>query len=221
MLILLLQEMWKRSTKYDIIFIVVINWEIIGVNMNDLGEILVENPVVGAIRTDEDLKQVLKSEVKIVFVLYGSIITLAEICKKLKKLNKIIFIHIDLIEGLKSDPKGIEYVREIVKANGIISTKNSNIKYAKNLGLYAIQRVFVIDSLSLDTGVKNIQAVQPSAVEVMPGVASKIIKYIEKKTCLPIIAGGLIQTKKDVIEAIGAGAVAVSTTKRDLWELNE
>ncbi|MNH46145.1 dihydroorotate dehydrogenase 1B [compost metagenome] len=55
----------------------------------------------------------------------------------------------------------------------------------------------------------------------MPGVASKIIKSMERKVHLPIIAGGLIQTKKDIIESIGAGAVAVSTTKRVLWELNE
>ncbi|QLY80803.1 glycerol-3-phosphate responsive antiterminator [Clostridium intestinale] len=189
--------------------------------MNNLGEILIENPVVAAIRNEEDLDKVIESDVKIVFVLFGSIVNIAQICRQLKDHRKIVFVHIDLVEGLKGDSKGIEYVKKIAEPYGIISTKPTNIKYAKNLGLNTIQRIFIIDSLSLETGIKNIKTVQPDAVEVMPGVASKIIKSMEKKVHLPIIAGGLIQTKKDIIESIGAGAVAVSTTKRVLWELNE
>lgn len=189
--------------------------------MNNLGEILIENPVVAAIRNEEDLDKAIESDAKIVFVLFGNIVDIVDICKKLKKHDKIVFVHIDLVEGLKGDSKGIEYIKKVAEPYGIISTKPTNIKYAKNLGLNTIQRIFIIDSLSLQTGIKNIQAVQPSAVEVMPGVASKIIKSLEKKIHLPIIAGGLIQTKKDIIESIGAGAVAVSTTERSLWKLNE
>lgn len=58
----------------------------------------------------------------------------------------------------------------------------------------------------------------PSAVEVMPGVASKVIKSLEKEVGLPIIAGGLINTKKEVMEALASGAMAISTTEKKLWE---
>ena len=33
----------------------------------------------------------------------------------------------------------------------------------------------------------------------------------------PVIAGGLISDKEDVIEALDAGAISVSTTNQDVW----
>jgi len=44
---------------------------------------------------------------------------------------------------------------------------------------------------------------------------------MEKEVLVPIIAGGLIQTKKDIMESISAGAMAISTTKQELWVLSE
>lgn len=187
--------------------------------MYELEEILVENPVVAAIRNSEDLQRVIESNVLIVFVLYGSIVDIKNTCEQLKNSGKVVFVHLDMIEGLKGDIKGIEFIKEYVNPYGIITTKTTNIKYAKNVGLYTIQRIFIIDSLSLETGIKNILTVSPDAVEVMPGVASKIINSLEQKIHLPIIAGGLIQTKKEVMESIAAGAMAISTTCYDLWDL--
>lgn len=183
-------------------------------------ELLIENPVVGAIRNDNDLKKIILSKVQIVFILYGSITNIGNICDTLKKADKIVFIHVDMIDGLKSDQKGIEFIKVHANPFGIITTKQNNIKYAHKLGLYTIMRIFVIDSLSLETGIKNIQAVLPNAVEVMPGIASKIIRSLEKEIHLPIIAGGLINTKKEIMESISAGAMAVSTTAQELWDLN-
>ncbi len=87
-----------------------------------------------------------------------------------------------MIDGLKGDSAGIEYLKECVELDGIISTKTSNIKHATQVGLYAIQRIFIIDSLSLKTGIKNILEHRPTAVEVMPGIASKIINKLETKS---------------------------------------
>ena len=44
---------------------------------------------------------------------------------------------------------------------------------------------------------------------------------MENEVRVPIIAGGLIQTKKDIIESLSAGAMAISTTKQELWTLSE
>lgn len=182
--------------------------------------LLIENPVVGAIRNDEDLQKIIMSKVKIVFILYGSIINVKDICDTLKKAGKVVFVHVDMIDGLRSDQKGIEFIKEHANPFGIITTKQNNIKYGHKLGLYTIQRIFVIDSLSLKTGIKNINAVSPNAVEVMPGIASKIIKSLQKEVHLPIIAGGLINTKIEIMDSISSGAMAISTTASDLWELN-
>lgn len=185
----------------------------------NLEEILVKNPIIAAIRNENDLIKALKCRALIVFVLYGSILDIKDICDKLKKANKIVFVHIDMIDGIKGDSKGLEYIKNIADPFGIITTKLSNVKYALKLGLCTIQRVFIIDSLSLHTGISNIHTAMPHAVEVMPGIASKIIDIMKKDVHLPIIAGGLIRDHKDIMDSIGAGAIAISTSNSELWDL--
>lgn len=187
--------------------------------MSDIKEVLIENPIIAALRNDDDLEKAIKSKALVVFILYGNIINIASICKRLEDNKKLPFIHLDMIEGLKGDFSGIEFIKENANPRGIITTKSSNIKYAKQLGLYSIQRLFIIDSLFLKKGIKSIHEALPNAVEVMPGVASNIIETMEKEVNLPIIAGGLIKTKKDVLDALSSGAVAISTNSKELWNL--
>ena len=59
----------------------------------------------------------------------------------------------------------------------------------------------------------------PDVVEVLPGLMPKILKQICKTSKVPVIAGGLISDKEDVMGALGAGAAAVSTTNQKVWEL--
>lgn len=187
--------------------------------MINLKETLVENPIIAAISNDKDLEKVLNSNAAIVFVLYGDIINIAKVCARLREKDKVVFVHIDLIEGLRGDQSGIKYIREYANPDGIISTKASNIKCGNQLGLYTIQRIFLIDSLSLKTGIKNIRETKPTAVEVMPGIATKAINLLEKEVNTIIIAGGLIKDKKDVMDSLSAGALAISTTEKKLWDL--
>lgn len=188
--------------------------------MYNLEELLTENPIIAAIRNNDGLEEAIKSNVKIVFVLYGNIIDVADICHKLKAADKTVFVHIDMIDGLKGDSKGIEFIKKEAGPFGIITTKTSNVRCAMNYGLCTIQRVFIIDSQSLQTGINNIHTVMPHAVEVLPGVASKIISIMQRDVKVPIIAGGLISSKKDVIESLKAGAIAVSTSSEVLWEMS-
>ena len=188
--------------------------------MYDLEELLAEVPIIAAIRSDSDLEKVIRCDIKIVFVLHGNIVTLAETCEKLKAAGKLIFVHVDMIDGLKPDSKGMEFIKKIVNPYGIITTKTSIVKCAVSLGLCTILRVFILDSQSLQTGIQNIHSVTPHAVEVLPGVASKIINIIKKDIRIPIIAGGLINNKKDVMDAMSAGALAVSTSNEEVWKLS-
>lgn len=187
--------------------------------MIDLDNILLENPIIAAVRSYEDLKKSLGSNASVVFVLFGDILNIKDICSVLHEKNKIVFVHVDLIQGLKGEDAGIKYIKECANPYGIISTKASIIKSAKQLGLYTVQRLFIIDSLSLKTGIKSIHSTNPNAVELMPGIVTKTIKYLQKEIKPCIIAGGLISDKKDIMDALGAGAVAISTGKEQLWNL--
>jgi glycerol uptake operon antiterminator len=189
--------------------------------MSNFEMLLADNPIVGAIRNDDDLNLICKSTIKIVFVLYGSILSIKKINEILKANGKIVFIHLDMLEGIKADQKGVEFIKETIDPYGIISTKGVTLKHASNLGMFTIQRIFMLDTLSFETGIKSVHTISPDAVEVLPGIATKAIETLGGKINQPVIAGGLIKTKRDAINALSVGAKAISTSCTELWEFEE
>lgn len=172
------------------------------------------NPVIAAVRTDEQYKNALKSDVSAIFMLKADILTIPELIKE--KKDKKVFVHVDMAEGVGKDKKGIELLKRM-GVDGIITTKNSLISCAKDLGLITVQRFFIIDSGSVATALESVSQTKPDFAELMPGVIPKAIKGFIEKTHVPIISGGLIEDKTDVINALSAGAEAVSTGKVELW----
>ena len=67
--------------------------------------------------------------------------------------------------------------------------------------------------------VEMAESFHPDMIEIMPGVMPKIIKSLRGSTSIPLIAGGLIADKEDVMGALLAGASAVSTSRQDVWEM--
>ncbi|MCT4565102.1 MAG: glycerol-3-phosphate responsive antiterminator [Maledivibacter sp.] len=175
------------------------------------------NPIIAAVSDIGKLDNAIQSPCEIIFLLTGSIFNLKDIVKKVKDSGKSIYIHIDLLDGFSRDVVSLKYINEYIKPDGIITTKSSLIKHAKEMGLLTIQRLFMLDSLSLDTGINSIRSTKPDAVEIMPGTMPKAIKYIHKETRIPIITGGLIIDKDDVIQSLKAGAIGISTSKEDIW----
>lgn len=55
--------------------------------------------------------------------------------------------------------------------------------------------------------------------KLMPGVMPKVIRQMAETLSVPVIAGGLISDKEDIIAALDAGAASISTTKEELWFL--
>lgn len=186
--------------------------------MKSFKDLLIENPVISAINSDDGIEKALNSSCLIVFVLYGNLLSIGEITKKLKADGKKVFIHIDLIEGLKADQSGVMFIKQATEADGIITTRQHLIKHAKNLSLLTILRLFIIDSKSIQTGAKSTLEFRPDAVEVLPGVSEKIIRVCKGEFAQPVIAGGLIETKQEILAALNAGAVAISTTRYQLLE---
>ncbi len=180
-------------------------------------EILQSNPIIAAVNDLAKFDYALESPCKVIFLLTGSILNLRSLIKKAEKVEKKIFIHFDLIDGLTNDSTGIKFVQEYMKPYGIISTKSSLIRKAKDAGFYTIQRLFLLDSLSLDKGINDVKNTRPHAIELMPGVIPKITTQIANTTKTPVITGGLINQKKEVIESLKAGAICISTSKKEIW----
>ncbi|MFA6808040.1 MAG: glycerol-3-phosphate responsive antiterminator [Eubacteriales bacterium] len=178
-----------------------------------------EMPIVASVKDEEGLNNALDSECGVVFIIYGDICSIGRIVSKVKESGKIAIVHIDFIEGLASREIAVRYIKENTSADGIISTKPGLIKAAKGMDLIAIQRYFLIDSISLNNFKKQIEHEYVDAVEILPGVMPKIIKKIVSSCHAPIIIGGFISDKEDVMVGLQSGAIAVSSTKKDIWFL--
>ncbi|MCR4629836.1 glycerol-3-phosphate responsive antiterminator [[Clostridium] aminophilum] len=183
-------------------------------NMIDLLE---TSPVIAAVKNESGLENCLKTDCRVVFLLFGTICDVAELVDRVKESGKIAIVHVDLIQGLSSKEVAVDFIRRNTRADGIISTKSPIVKHAKELGMICIQRTFVVDSMALSTLKKQIESFHPDAIEIMPGVMPRVIQKIRQETELPLIAGGLLSDKKDIMAAFEAGADAVSTTREELW----
>lgn len=178
-----------------------------------------DNPIIAAINDESSLEVALKTSVEVIFLLNGNILNLKLIIKKIKDSGKCVFVHADLVDGLSKDANGLNYIIDEAKPDGIITTKSHLIKLAKSKGVLAIQRVFILDSLNLKTGIESAKRCDPDAIEILPGIIPSVTEQISKATHKAIITGGLIQSKEDVISSLKAGAIGISTSNKDIWNL--
>ncbi len=179
---------------------------------------ILKRHVIAAVKSREELEEALSRDIEIIFDLCSSILTLGEVCKMVHSCGKMLFVHLDLAEGIGRDKSGIEFAKQL-GVDGIISTRASIIKMAKEAGLYTVQRLFILDSKSVDTAIESLRQSKTDMVEVMPGVVSKVISRLVSYTDIPIIAGGLIDAEEEVRQALNSGAAAISTGKKELWRM--
>ena len=174
-------------------------------------------PVIAAIKNREGLEHALRSPSAVVFVLFGDICSIGGIIKQIKEAGKLAVVHLDLVDGLASREISLRFLKENTAVDGIISTKAQLIRCAKEMGLITVQRHFLLDSMSLENAERHFQSNTADFNEILPGIMPKIIRRCVSKAVAPVIAGGMILDKEDVVLALGAGATAVSTTKESLW----
>ena len=173
-----------------------------------------DNPIIAAVKSMDDLEGCCKLEdIRVVF---GSI---GDIVKKIKAAGKIAMVHVDLVGGLSPREIAVEYLKNNTDADGIITTKPSLIKKAKELSLYTVLRYFLLDSMAYENILIQQHIVHPDFIEVLPGAMPKVIQKLCSEIKVPVIAGGLIIDKESVMGALTAGATAVSSTNHNVWKL--
>ena len=179
-------------------------------------DLLEASPVIAAVR-EEDLEKAVRSPAEVIFLLGASVLHAGEEIRKVHEAGKKIFIHIDLSEGIGKDRHGIEFLARL-GADGILSTKSAMIRFAKEFGMIAVQRFFAYDSQGVNGIGEILSTGHPDVMEIMPGVIGKVIRRFAGGR-IPLIVGGLVETKSEITAALELGAVAISTGKEELWYL--
>lgn len=177
------------------------------------------HPIVAAVRDMDGVRAAaaLRPPLPVaVFLLGGDIQSLPGYIEMLRSEGKEAFVHMDLVEGVGKDLSGARFLASI-GAKGMISTRAPLVRAGHEAGLTTIQRMFLLDSGSLETGVRLLKDSRADLVEVMPGLVPKAISYLRERISQSVIAGGMVTERESVVTALEAGAVAVSTSCRELW----
>ncbi len=184
--------------------------------LSELIDCLEQNPVIAAIGEDK-WQKALASPAQVLFHLDAELSTVAQRIAEAHSAGKLLLVHIDLAEGIGKDRAGLRYLAAC-GVDGIITTKAQLVRYAKEQGLLTVQRFFALDSKGMDSIEEMLHNTNPHLMEIMPGVIGKAVARFSRGR-VPVIAGGLVQTKQEVTEALGCGATAVSTGQCELWYL--
>jgi glycerol uptake operon antiterminator len=181
-------------------------------------KLLTNDPVIPAPRSIEDFEFALTHTTSpSVILLFGDINTLPGLLAQGKQHQKRLLVHLDLLDGIGKDRAGIRFlVQQGVTA--VITTKSHLGKLARDEGLIVVQRLFLMDSEALRSGIRTLRQFKPDILEVLPAsVPASAVQRLAKETGLLILGGGLISTVEDVENALQNGISAVSTSNRELW----
>ena len=183
---------------------------------SELMDRLESAPVIAAIR-DSKWQAALRSPSTVLFYLEPHLSTVRERVEQAHQAGKLIFVHLDMAEGIGKDKEGVQYLAGC-GVDGIISTRTQIIRFAKELNLLTVQRFFALDSQGLDSIQEMLKSSHPHFIELMPGIIPKVVRRFASGP-IPVIAGGLIEEKAEITNALGSGALAVSTGSEELWYL--
>lgn len=190
---------------------------------NDEGKLFFErlstHRMVASIKEPKQIEIALslRHQLSGVFLLTGHIGVIKGYVDLFKNHQLPVFLHMEKIGGLSTDSYGMDYLAKVIKPTGIITTKTNVIKTAKKMGLFTIQRFFLVDTEGMENISKSLSQIEPDIIEVMPARIPEMIGEIKKFTSIPIITGGLLFERSHALEDFKHGATAVSSSKSELW----
>ena len=174
-------------------------------------------PIIAAVRDEAGLDACLASDVRMVFTLFGDVCSIPR-SSTIRAANKFAVVHLDRVTGLaskRSPSISSGRVRGPTASSPRIRTSSNT---PKSLGLFTALRAFLIDSIALDNLVAA-GRIRPDALDILPGLMPPMIRRVREQTGLPVLTGGLITQKAEILQALEAGALAISTTDPAVWSM--
>ena len=175
--------------------------------------------VIPAIYNHKKMKIFLESDIKYGILMNFQLAQLEELVKIMKQHNKKVLIHSELIKGLSSDEYGAIYLIQVLKVDGIISSKPKVIEVCRKRDVIGIYRFFLKDTISYEQSIEIAQRLKPSFVEILPAACYEIIPDIKKQLNCEVFVGGLIKNEQQVEKCLEFGAKAVTTSDINLWNI--
>lgn len=181
--------------------------------------LLNERSVIASVKNESGLSRALESPCETLFILYGDITNIESIIQRAKRSGRTVLVNLDMVEGYATRPVAIRHLQRRTHADGILSSKGLLVRTARELGMIAVHRLFMIDSFAFHQFPAQVHQSRADCLEILPGCMPRVLGWIRGETDLPLIAGGLVCDAHDVTAALRAGAAWVATSDQSLWGL--
>ncbi len=180
--------------------------------------LLEQTRIIPAVRAPEFVIRGANAPGKIVYFLFGNPEDVGQMMEAAIAAGKVPIVNLDLAAGLSRDQAAVSYLAHR-QVKGIISTHPEPLRAARDFGLFAIKRTFLLDSAALHSALRSLDQFLPDALEVLPALAAPHIleKLRQVHPHLPVIAGGLIQNLREIEALVQQGVSAVSVSDCRLW----
>lgn len=174
--------------------------------------------IIPAVRKPELLDKALVAHGKLIYLLCGDPENIGDLLQRTLAADKLPIVNIDLVGGLSRDQYALHYL-EKRGAKGIISTHGETLRQAQMLGLYIIQRTFLLDSGAMENICHQMKSSPVDALEVLPAVAApKLVGRVNSiPTDISLVGGGLVSSMREVEDLLAQGLSAVSISDPQLW----
>ncbi len=177
---------------------------------------LAESPCCAAITSDAHLEAALASAVSTIFILRGDGLELRPLVRRIHAAGKLVAVHLDLIDGLRSDRTAIAWLAR-AGVDAIISSHGQLMAAVRRENMVGIHRLLLTRRGLLDSGLSAVTRSGADIVEVLPGVILPDVRSLLPRLDVPLLAGGFIRTEVEARAVLAAGAVGVTTSTESLW----
>lgn len=176
--------------------------------------------VIPSVRINKNIAYALSLDNEYVLLSEAHIGNLGPMVSKCHKNGKKVIVNAELIGGLNLDKTGINMLKKMYKVDGVISANTPKANMMKDIGLFTIQRVTLMDSKSLDTSLKLISTSKCDAIEIRPYLYGlKFSDEIKKARNVPIFLGGFIDEINMALKARERGFAGITTSCMSLWDI--
>lgn len=173
-------------------------------------------PIIPAVKSETHLDAFIASSAMTGILMNFDLMDLGKIIQRLHAHQKKVILHLELTRGLSNDEFGAIFAIQVLRVDGLISTKQKVIDIAKKRKVVGIYRLFLKDSMAYEANLRQLERIKPDVIEVLPAIP-KLIQESKQLTEAIIISGGLLFDEEEIKKALAAGAASVSVSKIELW----
>lgn len=180
---------------------------------------LAASPCCAAITSGQAIEAALASRVAIVFVLRADGLTVGPLIERIHAAGKLVAVHLDLVDGLRPDQSAVRWLAR-AGADAVISSRGQLMRAIQREGMVAIHRLLLVRHSLLESGFAAVARSGADIVEVLPGAILPDVRSLLPDLSVPLLAGGFIRTEDEARAVLAAGAAGVTTSSRDLWDMD-